>query len=194
MTWLKDIVAKAEVKDGVLDADALVTAINAELPKHTMPKAEYNSVKTQLKTANDTIETLQNDNKDNETLQKTITDHETTIKTLKEDHAKELLGIKKDTAIKELLSTNNAKYPDLLKDKFNLEKILVNEDGTVTGLKEQLEAVKTSYADMFASGDPDNDKGDDPAYKYNPAGGRGGDPDGGSASFLSIIQENQSRK
>lgn len=192
MTWLNDVVAKAEVIEGKLNAEALVTAINAELPKHTMPKAEYNSINKQLKTANDTIETLQKDNKDNEALQGQIKTHETTIATLKADHAKELVEINKAAAIKDLLTTSNAKYPDLLKDKFDLEKILVNDDGTTTGLTEQLESIKTNYADMFNT---ETKLGEETTpYKYKPAlgGKQPGEP--GKADFISIIHANQTRK
>lgn len=192
MEWLQNVVANAEVKEGKLDADSLVTAIKAELPKHTMPKSEYNNINTLLKEANKTIETLKTDNKDNESLQSKITEHETTITNLKADHAKELLAFKKDAAIKELLSSNNAKYPELLKDKFDLEKILINDDGTTTGLTEQLETVKNNYADMFADSNPVEIT--PPPYQYKPALGIKPTETKGKADFLSIIHENQVRK
>lgn len=193
MEWLKDVVAKAEVKDGKLNADSLVTAIKSELPKHTMPKAEYNAINKQLKTANETIETLKADNKDNKALQGKIKDHETTIETLKTTHAKELLALKKDAAIRDLLNSNNAKYPDLLKDKFDLEKILINDDGTTTGLTDQLDAIKTTYADMFNN---ESNPGEQtlPPYQYKPSLGGKQTETKGKADFLSIIQENQVRK
>lgn len=190
MEWLQNLVANAEVKEGKLDADSLVTAIKAELPKHTMPKTEYNNVKTQLKTANETIETLKENNKNNEDLQTQIRKHEDTIETLKTNHAKELLTIKKDSAIRDLLTSNNAKYPDLLKEKFDLEKILINEDGTITGLTEQLDSIKTSYADMFQ----ESKDGDPAPYKYKPNLGGKNQQQSNKADFVSIIQENQVRK
>ena len=55
MEWLKAILEKAEIKDGKLDVEALMSTINVEAPKNVMPKAEYNNISKQLKEANDTI-------------------------------------------------------------------------------------------------------------------------------------------
>ena len=49
MEWLKAILEKAEIKDGKLDVEALMSTINVEAPKNVMPKAEYNNISKQLK-------------------------------------------------------------------------------------------------------------------------------------------------
>ena len=66
MEWLRALLEKAEIKDGVLDIDKLMSTVNVEAPKNVMSKAEFNNVNEQLKTANSTIESLKKDNKDNE--------------------------------------------------------------------------------------------------------------------------------
>ena len=62
MEWLKAILEKAEIKDGKLDVEALMSTINVEAPKNVMPKAEYNNISKQLKEANNTIKDLKKDN------------------------------------------------------------------------------------------------------------------------------------
>lgn len=145
--FLEDMGLEKEVIDKILDENS------ADIGK---TKGDYDSLKAglddatgQLKAANDTIKGLKASNAGNEGLQKTITDHEATIKQLKETHTKELKSLKVDAAITKLLSENSAKYPELLSGQFDKEKLIVGEDGTVTGLTDQFKGIKESYADMF---------------------------------------------
>ena len=80
MEWLRAILEKAEIKDGVLNIDEIMSTVNKEAPKNVMSKQEYNNVNEQLKTANSTIDDLKKNNKDNSELQEKITEHEETIK------------------------------------------------------------------------------------------------------------------
>ena len=82
MEWLKAILDKAEITDGVLNVEKLQKDIEAEFPKHAVPKADFNDAKEQLKTANATIETLKKDNKDNEALQQEITGYKAKVSSL----------------------------------------------------------------------------------------------------------------
>ena len=41
--------------------------------------------------------------------------------------------------------------------KFNLEKIIVNDDGTITGLDEQINQIKETYKDLFNDEDGQDD-------------------------------------
>ena len=72
MEWLKKLLEAAKITDGALDSEALLAAISTEMPKHMMPKAEYNSINEQLKTANATIAELKKANTDNTELQNKI--------------------------------------------------------------------------------------------------------------------------
>ena len=58
MEWLKAILEKAVITDGRLDVDATMKTINAEFPKHAVPKQDYNDKVKELSTANDTIKDL----------------------------------------------------------------------------------------------------------------------------------------
>ena len=71
--WLKKILEQAKVnEEGKIDIDAVMKLVNAEFPKHAVPKEDYNSKATELKTANDTIRDLKKQNEGNEDLQSKI--------------------------------------------------------------------------------------------------------------------------
>jgi len=53
-----------------------------------------------------------------------------------------------NTHIEQALSKHNAKFTDLLINKIDKSKILIN-DNTVIGLDEQIEGLKTTYKDLF---------------------------------------------
>ncbi|MFR5264530.1 phage scaffolding protein [Clostridium sp.] len=198
MDWLKQILKNAKVEDGQLNVEELLSAINKEFPKHAVPKETFNNTNEQLKTANKTIDDLKKNNKDNGELQKTIEAHKETIKTMEKQHSEELRNIKVDTAINGLLSTNKAKYTDLLLSKFDKSKIIVNDDGSITGLEEQFNGIKENYADLFEivtdvnkSNDGNNGSAvsntNNSTYTYTPKGGSEGGQDL-AAIALSAVQ------
>jgi hypothetical protein len=187
MEWLKALLEKAEIKEEKLDVEALMSTINAEAPKNVIPKAEYNNVKGQLKTANDTIADLKKNNGDNEELQNTIITHEETIKNMKKTHEKEISEMKKDAAINQALLKAKAKYPELVSKLIDKEKVVINEDGSITGLDEQLKSTQENYKDMF------EEVKNDSVYQYNPKGGQEGQGNG-ATNFLDIINENQVKR
>lgn len=150
MDWLQKILENAVYgEDGKLDITATMKKVNEEAPKHIVPKEQYNTKVKELDTANGTIKDLKKSNGDNDELQNTIKTHEETIKQLQKDHEAEMKGIRIDSAITKLLADNKAKHPELLSGKFDREKLIVSEDGKVTGLDEQLKTIKDTYKDMF---------------------------------------------
>lgn len=56
-----------------------------------------------------------------------------------------------DSAIEKALIAQSAKYPELIKTKFDMSKIVLDEQGNVTGLEDQLKTVKESYKDLFGA-------------------------------------------
>ncbi|MBY0755029.1 phage scaffolding protein [Clostridium sardiniense] len=112
-------------------------------------KSQKEDLEEQLNTANTTIKDLKKNNADNEELQKTIKQHEDTIKTLKTDSDTKIRNLTLDSAISNALTKAKAKHSDLLSSKFDRDKLVINEDGTVTGLDEQLKGFKETYKDMF---------------------------------------------
>ena len=169
MEWLKKLLEAAKITDGALDSEALLAAISTEMPKHMMPKAEYNSINEQLKTANATIAELKKANTDNTELQNKIKAHEETISTMQKDHEEKINNLKLDAKLQASLIKNKAKHPDLMIFKFDRSKLKIKDDGTVEGLDDQLKALKTDYKDLFG----DDVAGATPA---NPEGGKPAEP------------------
>lgn len=112
-------------------------------------KGQKEDLEGQLNTANSTIKDLKKNNADNEELQKTIKQHEDIIKTQKEEYETKVRNLTLDSAINSALTKAKAKHSDLLASKFDRDKLVINEDGTVTGLDEQLKGFKETYKDMF---------------------------------------------
>ncbi|CUP06026.1 minor structural GP20 protein [Clostridium baratii] len=112
-------------------------------------KGQKDDLEGQLNTANSTIKDLKKNNADNEELQKTIKQHEDTIKTQKAEYESKVRNLTLDSAINSALTKAKAKHSDLLASKFDRDKLVINEDGTVTGLDEQLKGFKETYKDMF---------------------------------------------
>ena len=167
MEWLKKLLEAAKITDGALDSEALLAAISTEMPKHMMPKAEYNSVNEQLKTANGTIAELKKANTDNTELQDKIKEHEGTIANMQKEYAENISNLKLDAKLQALLIKNKAKHPDLLLSKFDRSKLAIKDDGTVEGMDDQLKGLKADYKDLFgdevAGATPANPEGGEPA-------------------------------
>ena len=129
-------------------------------------KGQKEDLEEQLNTANNTIKDLKKNNADNEELQKTIKQHEDTIKTQKAEYEKKVRNLTLDSAISSALTKAKAKHSDLLASKIDRDKLVINEDGTVSGLDEQLKGFKETYKDMFevalSGGTPSN-----PDFKQN---------------------------
>ena len=83
LEWLNEILKSATVTDGALEVEKLQKAIEAEFPKHAVPKQDYNDKVKELATANNTIKDLKKDNADNEELQTKVKNYETEIENLK---------------------------------------------------------------------------------------------------------------
>lgn len=158
MEWLKVILDKAEITDGALNVEKLQKDIEAEFPKHAVPKSDFNDAKEQLKTANATIETLKKDNKDNEALQQEITGYKEKVSSL--EKAAEDTG--KTYALKEKLRDSGVMDPDyIIYKQGGLEKFTFDKDGAPVGLDDVLKPLKESSPHLFKS---------QPAG-YSPAGG-----------------------
>lgn len=166
MEWLKAILEKAEFKDGVLNVASVMELVNAEFPKHAVPKKEFNDKVGELKAANDTITDLKKANGDNEELQNKITTYETEIKKLKA--ATE--NTRREYALKEKLTSAGVVDADyLIYKQGGIEKFAFDKDGNPIGVDDIVKPLKESMPHLF--------KVDKPAG-YNPA--RGVDPDVGN--------------
>ncbi len=168
MEWLRALLEKAEIKDGTLDIDKLMSTVNIEAPKNVMSKQEYNNINEQLKTANATITDLKKNNKDNADLQAKITAYETEKAETEKTHKETMQKLIKESAIKEELYKEKVKFPELLLSKYDLSKIVLDEKGekVVSGISEQTKGYKEVYKELFGEQEKDS-KG---VKSFNPAG------------------------
>lgn len=166
MDWLKAILEKAVVTDGRLDVEGLMKQITAELPKHTVPKKEYNDKAAELKTATDTIEELKKAGADNADLQKKISGYETEIRNLKT--AAE--NTRKEYALKEGLKAAGVLDADyVIYKQGGLEKFTFDRDGKPVGVDDVLKPLKESSPHLFKKvGGYDPAAGGSPSGAANP--------------------------
>lgn len=110
----------------------------------------YRKLKAKVETAEKTIANLKRSSKDHEALQEIIEVYKNKIATMKKEHDDKMKDMIIKLTIKNKLS--GAKYPDLIEDQFDLEKITVSKDGKeVFGIDEQLTWIKEQYKDLFIS-------------------------------------------
>lgn len=127
-------------------------------------KTQKDDLKSQLDTANTTIEDLKKNNKDNETLQNTIKEHEATIANLKKEAETKDFNYALDTALKE----SKCKNTKAIKALLDIEGIKLNE-GKFEGLEEQLKTLKESDSYLFDTGEQQTP----PGSGFNPTVGNG---------------------
>ncbi|NFO71982.1 hypothetical protein FDC51_17855 [Clostridium botulinum] len=145
--FLEDLGLTKEQIDSVMAENG--RDIEAEKEKSNTTTTELDDIKIQLKEANSTITELKKNNGDNEALQTKVKEYEDTIKTQKADYESKVRNLTLDSAIEKALTGAKAKHSDLLSTKIDREKLLISEDGKITGLDEQLKGLKETYKDLF---------------------------------------------
>lgn len=124
-------------------------------------KGKYETQKTELKTANDTITELKKNNPDVEGLQTKIKEYEKTIETMGKDAQQKEF----DLALENELIKLNVHSTKAARAELDMDKIKY-ENGQFTGLKEQTDTWVTDKTFLIKTGQTKT--------LYNPAGGEGG--------------------
>lgn len=119
------------------DIGAKIKEINELQTKLQGFETTVNEYEEKLNSANSTITTLKNSNKDNEALQQKITDYQNQIKSMQESFENE----RKNTAIISALRERNFIDPDLVKHLIDSDKVIKAKDGSYSGLAEQIESI-----------------------------------------------------
>ena len=130
--------------------------------RYTKLKGKYETQKTELKTANDTITELKKNNPDVEGLQTKIKEYEKTIETMGKDAQQKEF----DLALENELIKLNVHSTRAARAELDMDKITY-ENGQFTGLKEQTDTWAQEKAFLIKTGATHT--------HYNPA--CGGDPD-----------------
>lgn len=162
MEWLKKLIEK-HTKDGKVDTEALMQEVNTEFPKNAVPKETYNTLsetkKKLEKDITDRDEQLEDLKKiDAEGLKSKIETLQAENKTSKETYEKELKDLQLTNAIK-LAVAGKVHDEDLVAGLFDKTKLILNDDGKIMGLDEQLKTIQESKAFLFKEEGPEGTGG-----------------------------------
>lgn len=123
-------------------------------------KSDYETLKQQLEAQtaqmaerDAQLETLKKSAGDNEALTKQIADLQAENTAAKEKYESDMKELKIITAIK-LAVGESAQDADLVAGLFDKSKLILSEDGKVTGLEEQLKSLKKEKAFLFKEEKP----------------------------------------
>jgi DNA repair exonuclease SbcCD ATPase subunit len=189
MEWLRAILKAAGLDDAKIDS--LIGDVNKELPKHFVPKQQYNDVSEQRKQLEKDVtdrdkqlETLSKSAGDNKALQDQITQLQADNKTAKEKYEADAKELRLSTAVK-LALAGKVHDPDIVAGLLDKSKIELDDNGGVkTGLDDQIRALQTSKAFLFV---------DKKTYKgFVPAGSKEDEGDGSTgagANFAKAANE-----
>ncbi len=146
----EDLIAKGLTEE---QAKIAVDAWNEEI-KVYIPKSRFDEVNTaktdlekQVKDRDTQLKELKDAAKDSEALQAKITGLEATNKQTKTDYEGRIKDMKLTGAIKDQLT--DCKYPELVAVKIDRSKLILADDGSISGLSEQLKTIKETYKELF---------------------------------------------
>ena len=161
---------------------------SAEELKDMVPRTRMNEVteeNKQLKAAKTQAETdleeLRKTAGDNEALTKQITDLQNAAKQKDAEYAQQLKALRLSNAIR--IGITDAQDTDIVAGLVDQSKLILGDDGKVTGLDEQLKAIRESKPFLFKVKEQDNGQKQGAGFSVgatkggNAGGGVGGDGD-----------------
>ena len=167
MDWLKELLKAAGVEESKIDG--LIGDVNKEMPKHFVPKSQYNEVAEARKKAEKDVtdrdkqlEDLKKSGGDADALKAQIDKLQADNKTAKEQYESDLKELQLGNALKLALS-GQVHDADLVTGLIDKTKIELGEDGSIkAGLEDQIKGLRESKAFLFAENKP-TFKGTNPA-------------------------------
>ena len=131
-------------------ADASAKELEGYVSKEKYDEAEQKSsqLETSVKNYETQLETLKTAAGDNASLKQQIADLQTQNQQKETEYQEELKNLKLTNAIKMAISTS-AQDSDLVAGLVDRKKLILGEDGKVTGLDEQVKALKESKPFLF---------------------------------------------
>lgn len=173
--FLEDLGLEKEVIDKIMaeNGSDIESAKAEQKSKLETLEAENTQLKTQVTERDGQLETLKASTGDVEAMKNQIVALQADNQAVKEKYESDMKELKLATAIK-LAVGDSAQDADLVTGLFNKEKLILSEDGTVTGLEDQLKELKKSKAFLFKEekpgtvikgGKPVEGKGTPPADK-----------------------------
>lgn len=143
----EDLAAKAE-QESKKELEGYVPKADLEAANTTKAQLEKD-----IKTRDKQLEELKKASGSNEELQKQITDLQAENKAAKEKYESDMKDLKLTTAIK-LAIGEAAHDADLVSGLVDRSKLILSEDGKVTGLDEQVKALKEGKSFLFKDASP----------------------------------------
>lgn len=137
-----------------------------EKTKFDEAAAAKSNLETQIKERDKQLETLKKTAGDKEKLEATIKQLQEDNKSAKTKYETDLKNLRIDSAVKLKLS-GTAQDVDIVAGLIDKTKLIVSDDGTVAGLDEQINPLKTSKPFLFKDVKLQKNK------NYEPAGGNG---------------------
>ena len=136
--------------------DEQINAIIEDYGKNYVSKTQFNEKNDAYKQAKQEIENLTTDinnlseaNKANEALQSQIKELQDAATKREADYNESIKTLKIDTAITKALSKSGAMNETILTGLLDRTKIAIGEDNTITGIQEQITALKESDPYLF---------------------------------------------
>lgn len=117
-------------------------------------KAELDGLKSQLSERDKQLKELQEGSGDNAALKEQLAALETANKEQRTAFEKEMQDLRFQSALNTELLKTDVVDADLIGVKLDKSKIKLNDDGTLAGLSEQLEGLKSSYSFLFKQAAP----------------------------------------
>lgn len=179
--WYKTMKKEEFVKLGIDEETAKkCEAASQEELKSFIPKTRFDEVNTAKNTAealvkerDEQLETLKNSTGDVDALKQQIATLQADNKAKDDAHAAEIKQLKIDNALETAITAAKGKNAKAIKALLNLENAELNDDGTIKGLAEQIEALQKSDEYLFEAketkkttikgvkpGEPGNEEGD----------------------------------
>lgn len=169
--FLEDMGLSKEQIDSIMEENG--KDVNAAKDGLEQVRTELKQTKDTLEERDGQLEDLKKSTGDNEDLKKQISDLQEANKQKDRDHQEEIRNLKLDAAIRSAIGAS-AQDADLVAGLIDKAKLLLSEDGKVTGLDEQVKVLKETKKFLFKE---ETDPGQKPGFHKVGAGRDGGAKD-----------------
>lgn len=148
---LEDLGLEKEAIDKIMAENG--NDVNAAKADYDTLKQQLDAAKQQVQERDGQLEQLKNATGDVEAMKQQIAALQAENASAKEKYESDLKELKLTAAIKLAIGTS-AHDADLVAGLFDKGKLVLNDDGTVSGLEEQIKAVKKDKAFLFKEEKP----------------------------------------
>ena len=164
---------------GITDKDVIDKIMNANGDSINETKATLDSEKTALRTQLDQqtseIEELKKSTETSAETKKALDDLQASFDSYKTDAEKTLAETKKTNAVKLALKDSGTVNSDLLFGQVNMDNVIIQDDGKISGLDDQVATFKESMPYLFQSKEPTPPTGQVTIGGNPPAGSQTGE-------------------